>query len=139
MRSKSLDDLISEVYKEGSLFLENSLNRQQAIDILKGYGINSSFNLNDPVILNGLQRNLSNKYNPNQGGNTEDFQKINAAFETLKNSTGNQQPSNQQPSNQQPKFCVNCGTPVKQIPSEELEKFGPPKFCAKCGKPLRVN
>ena len=144
MRIKSLDDLISEVYKESSLFLEYT--SQEAIDILKNYGINTNtFNLKDPVMLNALQRNLSNKYNPNNGGNADDFKKINAAFETLKNSSGgNQQPNNPEVStytpgnNQQPN---NQQSNIQQLQADRRTEIAnnpdkSPKFCTNCGKPV---
>lgn len=144
MRIKSLDDLISEVYKESSLFLEYT--SQEAIDILKNYGINTNtFNLKDPVMLNALQRNLSNKYNPNNGGNADDFKKINAAFETLKNNSGgNQQPNNPEVStytpgnNQQPN---NQQSNIQQLQADRRTEIAnnpdkSPKFCTNCGKPV---
>ncbi len=96
-------DLLNKHLNENSLnlVLEYKFTRSQAIKILKGYGINDAGNLSSDE-LKKAYRILSKKYHPDVGGNQEDFKKIVAAYETLKNvssdSSSNQQSSNQRTS-----------------------------------------
>lgn len=81
-----------------NLVLEYKFTRSQAIKILQGYGINNAGNLSSDE-LKKAYRVLSKKYHPDVGGNQEDFKKIVAAYETLKNSSSDI-PSDQPSSNQ---------------------------------------
>lgn len=94
-------NLLKEHLNESSsnLVLEYKFTRSQAIKILQGYGINDAGNLS-PDELKKAYRVLSKKYHPDVGGNQEDFKKIVAAYETLKNSSSDI-PSDQPSSNQQ--------------------------------------
>ena len=93
-------NLLKKHLNEGSsnLVLEYKFTKLQAIEVLKNYGVINAGNLS-PDELKNAYRDLSKKHHPDVGGNQEDFKKIVAAYDTLKNSSSSQKPP---PSSQKP-------------------------------------
>lgn len=143
---KTLNDLINEVLFNYEVLLEDSYTRDEAIQILRQYGVKDAGNLSKED-LKKVFRNLSMQYHPDTSGrNTHnDFIKIQAAFEALNNSAPAQQQANQNQQQQRPNqnqqqqtnqnqqqqaggYCGNCGTKLNSGD----------RFCPNCGTPVSV-
>ena len=125
-------NLLKKHLNEGSsnLVLEYKFTKLQAIEVLKNYGVINAGNLS-PDELKNAYRDLSKKHHPDVGGNQEDFKKIVAAYDTLKNSSSSFQkppPSSQKPppSSQKPPPSSQKPPPSDQQRQQSTNQQKPP-------------
>lgn len=150
---KTLNDLINEELFNYGVLLEDRYTRDEAIQILRQYGVKDAGNLSVED-LKKLYRKLASTYHPDVGGKHQDFIKIFSAIESLKANPAYTQtqprPQSQPRPEPQPQRPQQSSSNAQSMPRRSYalpycpvcnSKVNNPQanFCIRCGTKVRVD